>query len=122
MRKKIKKNCIFFDFYKTIFKFADYIKLAMNDNELKFMKTQLDMMKKNPQMCMNAISMGGFCAGFGGDLNGIDVPETFISGRLPPGVTPQQMFEQIVAFMEQTIKQAEMMQNGGADAIRLLGL
>lgn len=82
----------------------------MNNNELQLMKNQLEMIKKNPQMTMNAISMGAFCAGFGGDLNGIKVPETFINGRLPPGVTPQQMFEKVVAFMELTIKQAEASQ------------
>jgi len=83
---------------------------SMNNSELQIMKNQLAIMKSNPGMVMNAIAAGGFCAGFGGDLNGIKVPETFISGRLPPGVTPQQMFNQVVEFMEQTIKKAEIEQ------------
>lgn len=95
------KNCQIHNMYYVI---------CMANKELQLMKIQLEMMKRNPQMTMNAISTGSFCAGFGGDLNGIKVPETFISGRLPPGVTPQQMYNQIVAFMEQTIKQAEASQ------------
>lgn len=85
----------------------------MTDLELVMMKKQLMMMKNRPDLFERAIASGGFCAGFGGDLNGVHVPETFISGRLPPNVTPQQMFNQVVQFMEETIRQAELEQGKG---------
>ena len=42
-------------------------------------------------------------AGFGGDLGGIEVPETLMTGELPAGVTPEQAFDQVVDFMRKTI-------------------
>jgi len=82
----------------------------MNNSELQIMKNQLTFLKSNPETTMNAIAAGGFCAGFGGDLNGIKVPETLVTGKIPPGVNPQQVFNQVIEFMEQTIRQAEVQQ------------
>lgn len=79
----------------------------MNRAQLAVISQQLDDMKKNPRRYISALSCGYVVAGFGGDLNGIHVPETILKGHLPPGTTPEQAFNQVVTFMEQVIEQAE---------------
>lgn len=76
--------------------------------QLMQMKKTLNDMIHNPELYQKAIAGGRFCAGFGGDLNGVKVPETFITVKLPAGMSPQEAFMQVVQFMAQTIKEAEM--------------
>ena len=78
--------------------------IMLSDKQgLALMKRQLKDMSENPQKYMQAFQSGYVYAGFGGNLNGIEVPNTLMSGKLPPGVTPQQAFEQVVEFMKKTI-------------------
>ena len=83
----------------------------MNERDaLALMKRQLADIKRNPKAFTDALSGGFVCAGFGGDLNGIDVPETLLTGRLPAGVSADEAFSQVVRFMERTIREAERSQ------------
>ncbi|MDE7291987.1 MAG: hypothetical protein K2N58_08070 [Treponemataceae bacterium] len=83
----------------------------MNERDaLALMKRQLADMKRNPKAFADALSSGFVCAGFGGNLNGIDVPETLLTGRLPAGVSVDEAFSQVVRFMEQIIREAERFQ------------
>lgn len=80
----------------------------MNERDaLALMKRQLAGIKRNPEAFADALSGGFVCAGFGGDLNGIDVPETLLTGRLPAEVGADEAFSQVVRFMEQTVREAE---------------
>lgn len=80
----------------------------MNEQDaLALMKRQLADMKRNPKAFADALSGGFVCAGFGGNLSGIDVPETLLTGKLPAGVSVDEAFSQVVRFMEQTIREAE---------------
>lgn len=85
--------------------------MADKNTEIALMKRQLKDMVENPRKYEAALSSGYVCAGFGGDLNGIHVPETFMSGQLPPGTTPQQALQQVIQFMAKTIIEAERQQN-----------
>lgn len=93
----------------------------MNERDaLALMKRQLADMKRNPKAFADALSGGFVCAGFGGNLNGIDVPETLLTGKLPAGVSVDEAFSQVVRFMEQTIREAECSQGReriGGDAV-----
>lgn len=84
--------------------------ITRQNTELMLMKRQLKDMLDNPAKYEAAIQGGFVAAGFGGDLNGIQVPATFMSGRLPPGVTPQDALRQVMQFMAATIKEAEQAQ------------
>ncbi|MCR4713364.1 MAG: hypothetical protein K5751_03180 [Treponemataceae bacterium] len=79
----------------------------MNEKELQVMKCQLAQMEDIKKRSPEKIAGGYVGAGFGGDFNGINVPPTFMQGRLPNGVSPMQAFEQVMAFMRETIAQAE---------------
>lgn len=90
---------------------------AMNKNDITTQNTELMLMKRqlkdmidNPSKYEAAMQGGFVAAGFGGDLNGIQVPTTLMSGRLPPGVTPQEALRQVIQFMAATIKEAEQAQ------------
>lgn len=99
--------------------------ITRQNTELILMKRQLKDMLDNPAKYEKAFQGGFVTAGFGGDLNGIQVPATFISGRLPPGVTPQEALQQAIQFMAATIREAEQTQKknteGGIDG-RILGI
>ena len=85
----------------------------MNTTEmqsLQIMQRQLEQMRRNPALFERLIAGGMVCAGFGGDLNGVQVPETFLHGTLPPGVTPRQALEQVMQIMQRTIEQAARVQ------------
>lgn len=80
----------------------------MNErNALALMKLQFAEIKRNPKAFADALAGGFICAGFGGNLNGIDVPETLLTGKLPVGVSVDEAFSQVVRFMENTIREAE---------------
>ncbi len=84
----------------------------MNEhNALALMKRQLACMKNNPQAFRQALSGGLVCAGFGGDLDGIRVPETLLAGRLPAGMGSDEALSHVVGIMERTIREAERSQN-----------
>lgn len=83
----------------------------MERNELALMKAQLLDMTVHPERYEAALKGGFVCAGFGGDLNGVHVPETLLKGRLPAGVTPQQALQEVIAIMKKTISEAELAQN-----------
>lgn len=70
---------------------------------LQMMKAQLRDMQANRGRYELALQRGFVIAGFGGDLHGIEVPETLMTGELPAGVTPEQAFDQVVDFMRKTI-------------------
>ncbi len=74
---------------------------------LALMKAQLRDMTLNPEKYEVALSSGFVVAGFGGNLNGIHVPETLLSGKIPPDSSPKQALEEVVAFMKKAIAQAE---------------
>ena len=76
-------------------------------NQLAMMKAQLADMQKNPKRYEQLIAGGYVCAGFGGDLNGVDIPNTFISGKLPAGTTPEEALKGVMEIMRQTIAEAE---------------
>lgn len=75
--------------------------------QISLMKKQVNDMMKNPSRYEKMFASGYVYAGFGGDLNGVHVPETFMSGKLPAGVTPRQALMQVIAFMQETIRKAE---------------
>ena len=76
--------------------------------QIMMMKNQLSQIEKNPAMFERMLSCGGYvCAGFGGDLNGVHIPETLLQGRLPPGTSPAQALEQVKSIMREAIAQAE---------------
>ena len=70
---------------------------------LQMMKSQLQDMLANRGRYELALQQGFVIAGFGGNLGGIEVPETLMTGELPAGVTPEQAFDQVVDFMRKTI-------------------
>lgn len=70
---------------------------------LQMMKSQLQDMLANRGRYELALQQGFVIAGFGGNLDGIEVPETLMTGELPAGVTPEQAFDQVVDFMRKTI-------------------
>lgn len=70
---------------------------------LQMMKAQLRDMQANRGRYELALQRGFVIAGFGGDLHGIEVPETLMTGKLPAGTTPEQAFDQVVDFMRKTI-------------------
>lgn len=70
---------------------------------LQMMKSQLHDMLANRGRYELALQQGFVVAGFGGNLNGIEVPETLMTGELPAGTTPEQAFDQVVDFMRKTI-------------------
>lgn len=70
---------------------------------LQMMKAQLRDMQANRGRYELALQRGFVIAGFGGDLHGIEVPETLMTGELPAGTTPEQAFDQVVNFMRKTI-------------------
>lgn len=70
---------------------------------LQMMKAQLRDMQANRGRYELALQRGFVIAGFGGDLHGIEVPETLMTGELPAGTTPEQAFDQVVDFMRKTI-------------------
>ncbi|MCR5401771.1 MAG: hypothetical protein K6E78_09290 [Treponema sp.] len=79
-------------------------------NQIELMKSQLRDMMENPQRYKAALKSGYICAGFGGDLNGIHVPETLMTGRLPAGVSPEEALQEVIQYMKQVIAQAEAQQ------------
>lgn len=95
--------------------------VAMNErNALALMKRQLAEIKRNPTAFADALSGGFVCAGFGGNLDGTDIPETLLTGKLPAGVSVDEAFSQVVRFMENTIREAERSQGCeriGRDAV-----
>ena len=70
---------------------------------LQMMKSQLQDMLANRGRYELALQQGFVIAGFGGNLGGIEVPETLMTGELPAGVTTEQAFDQVVDFMRKTI-------------------
>lgn len=70
---------------------------------LQMMKSQLQDMLANRGRYELALQQGFVIAGFGGNLGGIEVPETLMTGELPAGVTPGQAFDQVIDFMRKTI-------------------
>lgn len=81
--------------------------MISDEQGLAIMKKQLKDMTDNPGKYMQAFKSGYAYAGFGGNLNGIEVPNTFLSGKLPAGVTPEQAFMQVIEIMKNTIMEAE---------------
>lgn len=70
---------------------------------LQMMKSQLQDMLANRGRYELALQQGFVIAGFGGNLGGIEVPETLMAGELPAGVTPGQAFDQVIDFMRKAI-------------------
>ena len=79
-------------------------------NQIELMKSQVRDMMQNPERYKAALKSGYVYAGFGGDLNGIHVPETLMTGKLPPGVSPEDALKQVIQYMNQVIAQAEAQQ------------
>lgn len=78
--------------------------LAGMKQGLALMKRQLRDMQANPNRYIQALESGFVIAGFGGDLpGGIEVPETLMTGEVPPGMTAEQAFRQVVEYMQQVI-------------------
>lgn len=73
---------------------------------LMLMKRQLRDMEAHRDQYELALRNGFVIAGFGGNLQGIDVPETLITGKVPAGMTPEQALNEVIDFMRETIKKA----------------
>lgn len=73
---------------------------------LELMKRQLRDMETHREQYELALRDGFVIAGFGGNLQGIDVPETLMTGKVPAGMTPEQAFNEVIDFMRKTIKEA----------------
>lgn len=81
---------------------------------LMLMQQQLKDMEAHPNRYIQAMKNGVCVAGFGGDLFGIEVPETLMYGEIPPGVTPAQAFQQVIDYMRQVIEAARNKLGGPA--------
>lgn len=73
---------------------------------LELMKRQLRDMETHREQYELALRDGFVIAGFGGNLQGIDVPETLMTGKVPANMTPEQAFDEVIDFMRKTIKEA----------------
>lgn len=73
---------------------------------LELMKRQLRDMETHREQYEVALRDGFVIAGFGGNLQGIDVPETLMTGKVPANMTPEQAFDEVIDFMRKTIKEA----------------
>lgn len=73
---------------------------------LMLMKRQLRDMEAHRDQYELALRNGFVIAGFGGNLQGIDVPETLMTGKVPAGMTPEQALNEVIDFMRETIKKA----------------
>ena len=71
---------------------------------LALMKRQLQDMEAHRDQYELALQSGIVVAGFGGNLDGIEVPETLMTGQVPPGMTPSQAFDEVVDYMRKTIE------------------
>ncbi len=74
---------------------------------IALMKKQLEDIRKNPGRYKALMKSGMMCAGFGGELNGLIIPNTFISGKIPQGMTPDDALRQVMEIMNRTIREAE---------------
>lgn len=74
---------------------------------IALMKQQVRDMEAHPNRYIQALENGFVIAGFGGDLFGIEVPETLMYGEVPAGTTPTQAFEQVLDYMHKVIKAAD---------------
>ena len=86
---------------------ANDISRHYSQNAIALMKAQLSDIERNPKRYEALLSSGYVVAGFGGELNGVDVPETFLQGRLPAGMSAKDALAQVIAIMKQTIAKAE---------------
>lgn len=74
---------------------------------IALMKAQLRDMQANPDRYIQAPESGFVVAGFGGDLYGVEVPETIMTGEVPPGMTAEDAFKEVVKYMQQVIAEAQ---------------
>lgn len=70
---------------------------------LALMKRQLQDMEAHRRQYELALQNGFVIAGFGGNLDGIEVPETLMTGEVPAGMTPSQAFDEVIDYMRKTI-------------------
>lgn len=80
------------------------------------MEQQLKDMEAHPNRYIQALKNGYCIAGFGGDLFGIEVPETLMYGKVPAGTTPAQAFQQVIDYMRQVIAAARNKLPNGSSA------
>lgn len=71
---------------------------------LALMKRQLQDMEAHRRQYELALQNGFVIAGFGGNLDGIEVPETLMTGEVPAGMTPSQAFDEVVDYMRKIIE------------------
>lgn len=74
---------------------------------LMLMKRQLRDMEAHRDQYELALRNGFVIAGFGGNLQGVDVPETLMTGKVPAGMTPEQALNEVIDFMRETIKRLQ---------------
>ena len=70
---------------------------------LALMKRQLQDMEAHRSQYELALQRGFVIAGFGGNLDGIEVPETLMTGEVPAGMTPSQALDEVIDYMRKTI-------------------
>ncbi len=70
---------------------------------LALMKRQLQDMEAHRRQYELALQNGFVIAGFGGNLDGIEVPETLMTGEVPAGMTPEQALDEVIDYMRKTI-------------------
>ena len=70
---------------------------------LALMKRQLQDMEAHRHQYELALQNGFVIAGFGGNLDGIEVPETLMTGEVPAGMTPSQAFDEVLDYMRNVI-------------------
>lgn len=71
---------------------------------LALMKRQLQDMEAHRRQYELALQNGFVIAGFGGNLDGIEVPETLMTGEVPAGMTPSQAFDEVIDYMRKVIE------------------
>jgi len=71
---------------------------------LALMKRQLRDMEAHRHQYELALQNGFVIAGFGGNLDGIEVPETLMTGEVPAGMTPSQAFDEVLDYMRKVIE------------------
>lgn len=71
---------------------------------IALMKRQLHDMEAHRGQYELALQNGFVIAGFGGNLDGIEVPETLMTGEVPAGMTPSQAFDEVVDYMRKVIE------------------
>lgn len=71
---------------------------------LALMKRQLQDMEAHRRQYELALQNGFVIAGFCSNIDGIEVPETLITGEVPAGMTPSQAFDEVLDYMRKTIE------------------